>query len=417
MHKRLLLGLVLSAVSAFVPLHAQTAAAPAAAVQPPGQIIAAKVTGKVTMTIGAAAPTALNNNDAVPEHAVVTTDPDASVVLVFSNGATTQLGSDTILSIDQFLQDPFSAQIKVADLDAEPTTSKTKLRLTRGELVGNVKHLNHTNGSTFTIETPVGAAGIRGTTFRIVFRPSGTGLAFFSLSTVEGNVAFQQPNANGGGTGPAGTPGDANAAGGNTGGGSTNPPGPGGDANAGGGTTGGGTTGGGTTGGTGSGGTGAGSGGLAVTSGQEVVVTVNVTVNPTTNVVTVSAPVVVSNTTTISAATMQTLTNQAVTIATTAATVTFTPTPPASGGGSGSSGSGDSGNSGSNSGSTSGNDSGSNSGTDSTGGTGSNGGSGSNSNSSGTSSNNGNSGANLGKSSPPATSSTPTLTSGDGKSS
>jgi len=52
-----------------------------------------------------------------------------------------------------------------------------------------VEHLN--TASSYSIKTPVGAAGIRGTTFRIVFRPSSDGKAFtFTLSTGEGKVLF-----------------------------------------------------------------------------------------------------------------------------------------------------------------------------------------------------------------------------------
>ncbi len=402
MHKSFLPGLILFAVGALVSLHAQTPAAPAAPADSmqPGQIIAAKVTGSVTMSVNGAAAVKLNNNDPVPEHATVNTEDDASVVLVFSNGATTQLGAGTQLVIDQFLQDPFSAAIKVADLDGEPTRSRTKLKLTHGELVGNVKHLKHDQGSTFVVDTPVGAAGIRGTTFRIVFRPNGTGLAFFSLSTVEGNVNFQNPGANGGGTGGTGT---------GTGGGT--------DPNGGGGTAGGGTAGGtgGTAGGTGTSG---GTGGLAVTGGQEVVVTINVTTNPTTGVVTLSAPVVVANTTNISAATLQAVTQQAVAIVTTASAVTFTPTLPAGGTGSGTggTGTGGTGTGGTGTGGTGG------TGTGDTGaGTGS-GGSSPSGNNSGTGTGSGGSGT--GSSTnftttnkpPTATSSTPVLTSGDGRS-
>ena len=125
MHKKLPLWLVFFAVGALVSLRAQapaaaTPAASAPAPLPPGQIIAAKVSGSVTMTVNGAT-TPLNNNDSVPEQATVTTGKDAasSVVLVFSNGATTQLGTDSSLVIEQFLQDPFAATVKVADLDAE----------------------------------------------------------------------------------------------------------------------------------------------------------------------------------------------------------------------------------------------------------------------------------------------------------
>jgi len=55
--------------------------------------------------------------------------------------------------------------------------------------VGDVKKLN--SSSSYSIKTPVGAAGIRGTIFRIVFRPSSDGKAFFSISTAEGLVVMQ----------------------------------------------------------------------------------------------------------------------------------------------------------------------------------------------------------------------------------
>jgi hypothetical protein len=75
----------------------------------------------------------------------------------------------------------------------EPTTSVTKLNLTKGELVGKVVHLNIDRGSEFTVQTPVGAAGIRGTTFEIIFRPdpSNPGHSLFTVYTVEGNVTVE----------------------------------------------------------------------------------------------------------------------------------------------------------------------------------------------------------------------------------
>ncbi len=155
-------------------------------------ILVAKVTGRVTMTVnGATTPLAVDAK--VLPSAKVNTEQDSSVVLVFSNGATTQLGANSEMIIEEFLQDPFASTVKMADVTDEPSISTTKLKLNHGELVGKVAHLKHDKGSTFVVETPVGAAGIRGTTFRIVFTPNGSGQAFFQLSTVEGSVAFGQP--------------------------------------------------------------------------------------------------------------------------------------------------------------------------------------------------------------------------------
>ncbi len=303
MHNRVLSWLFFCVFVAAVSVRAQAPAPAVPSSPPPGLVLVAQVTGSVTKTLNGVR-TALKVNDRIEQTAKINTALDSSVVLAFSNGATTQLGADTELVIDQFLQDPFERTLVMANLEEEPTQSITKLSLNRGELIGKVAKLKRTSGSSFTVQTPVGAAGIRGTTFRIVFRPQGTGLAFFSLSTVEGDVNFTQPGQGGTTTpGAGGTPGtppaDPNAPGGGT-----PPPG---------------------------GGTGTG-GGVAVTGGQEVVITVNVSVNATTGVMTVTAPPTVVTTVPISSQTQAAIVQQAQSIAVAVATTCFTAAPPASSG-------------------------------------------------------------------------------------
>ena len=162
----------------------------------PGRIVVAKAIGKVTATnLTDKTQRALANNDVVTQNTSVETGPNSRAVLVFANGATINLGSDATLSIEEFLQDPFSDKVVVSELKEEPTTSVTRLNLARGELVGNVKHLKREKGSSFIVNTPVGAAGIRGTTFRIVFRPDASGKVTFTLSTSEGAILFEAPAA------------------------------------------------------------------------------------------------------------------------------------------------------------------------------------------------------------------------------
>jgi hypothetical protein len=223
MHNRFLSWFFVCASLAFLSLRAQSPgalSAPGSIVGGAEQVLAARVTGTVqTILNGQATP--LRTDDRVPQAAKIVTGANSSVVLVFSNGATTQLGSDTELIIEEFLQDPFASTVRVAELAEEPSRSRTRLSLNRGELVGNVKKLKHAEGSSFTVSTPVGAAGIRGTTFRIVFRPVGAGQAFgalaqpfeFSITTLEGDVGFQQgtPGVPFTSTGPTPVPGIATA--------------------------------------------------------------------------------------------------------------------------------------------------------------------------------------------------------------
>lgn len=158
----------------------------------PGAIKAVKVQGEVFKLTPDGQSTKLAEGALLTESDTVVTGKASSVVLVFMNGSSIKLAADSKLAIAEFKMDPLDESINVAQLVKEPSVSKTKLDLAYGEMVGDVKHLNRDGGSTFEIKTPVGAAGIRGTTFRIVFRPSGDGKAFnFTLSTAEGVVLFQ----------------------------------------------------------------------------------------------------------------------------------------------------------------------------------------------------------------------------------
>ena len=187
MYKKILSWMLIIASITFVPV---TTLGQISTPTDGGLIIVAKASGDVT-AIGPDGQTiTLTKGSEITQGYVVNTGNASSVILAFSNGATINLAQDSSLSIDEFLQDPFSDEVVLSELTAEPTTSTTKLSLSRGELVGNVKKLNSDAGSSFDVQTPVGAAGIRGTTFRIVFRPDGTGRAFFSITTVEGNVVL-----------------------------------------------------------------------------------------------------------------------------------------------------------------------------------------------------------------------------------
>lgn len=195
MLNKILCIIMLGSFVGIVSSEAQTsAAAPAAPAKVRGRIIAARITGHVnaiSKADGSSRP--LKDGDQIMDQTTVVTAPGAEAILVFSNGATVNVAGDSTLDIDEFMQDPFANDQKVADMTNEPGTSVTKLDLTKGELVGKVVHLNVDKGSEFTVQTPVGAAGIRGTTFRIVFRPdpNNPGKAFFSVVTAEGQVVLR----------------------------------------------------------------------------------------------------------------------------------------------------------------------------------------------------------------------------------
>lgn len=156
-----------------------------------GVIKAARVQGEV-LKLGAdgASSSAIKDGDLLTEKDVITTGKSSSVVLVFSNASTVRLGPETRLAIEVFKTDPLADPLSdLATRTEEPNVSKTELNLSYGEMVGDVKKLN--TSSTYSIKTPVGAAGIRGTIYRIVFKPSSDGKAFFQIQTAEGKVLME----------------------------------------------------------------------------------------------------------------------------------------------------------------------------------------------------------------------------------
>ncbi len=156
-----------------------------------GAIKAVRLSGLVSkISANTPAPVPLTEGSALIETDTITTGADSSVVLVFANGASIKLSANSRLAIEEFKMDPLADDIAVANLEREPKVSKTRLNLAYGDMVGNVKKLNKDGGSEFNIKTPVGAAGIRGTTFRIVMRFEASGQVTFTLSTSEGTVAF-----------------------------------------------------------------------------------------------------------------------------------------------------------------------------------------------------------------------------------
>lgn len=153
-----------------------------------GQIKIARAENEVFKELADGTRVPLKNGDLVTESDTVVTGKNSSVVLVFMNGASVKLSAETKLGIDEFKMDPLADPVNLSSLKTEPSVSQTKLQLTYGEMVGDVKKLN--KSSSYSIKTPVGAAGIRGTIYRIVYKPSSDGKAFFTVSTAEGLVVM-----------------------------------------------------------------------------------------------------------------------------------------------------------------------------------------------------------------------------------
>lgn len=85
--------------------------------------------------------------------------------IVFSNGSTLTVKENTSISFAKMSQDAFGGGQTYEQLEADPSKSQVLLELNYGELDGHVKKLQV--GSKFDVQTPIGTAAIRGTTFTI----------------------------------------------------------------------------------------------------------------------------------------------------------------------------------------------------------------------------------------------------------
>lgn len=175
------LGVVLGALGASAAGRAQ---APEIDLPRPGIVIVAEVTGDVAMTTGDQ-KRKLKPDDRVRIGATVTTARRSMATLNLSNGIAVQLGSDSEIEIEEFGQAPFSSTTKVPDLKAEPSLSRTRIKLVRGDVLVTVKKLQASRGSTFGLATPAGNLRTAEGTFRarVQMHDLGLGVAMLELQT------------------------------------------------------------------------------------------------------------------------------------------------------------------------------------------------------------------------------------------
>lgn len=159
----------------------------------PGAFSAGTVKGNVTYKLaGTTEFLPLSAGTALPQGATIKTGPSSLVAVVFSNGAVATITSDSEVEVTKFEQEVFSGSLSA---NAEPSVSNTELNVINGSVVSKVAKLK--SGSSYVVKSPVGAAGVRGTTFKVSYN-SETGA--FSVSTVEGNVVVSRGTVGGEGT-------------------------------------------------------------------------------------------------------------------------------------------------------------------------------------------------------------------------
>lgn len=147
----------------------------------PGALSAGTVKGDVTYKLaGTSEYMPLTAGTAIPQGATIKTGAGSIAVVVFASGSTASIRPDSEVEITKFEQEAFTGPLPK---DSEPSVSNTQLKLVNGKVVSKVSKLK--KGSEFVVNSPVGAAGVRGTTFQVEYNAT-TGA--YTVSVIEGEV-------------------------------------------------------------------------------------------------------------------------------------------------------------------------------------------------------------------------------------
>lgn len=124
------------------------------------------VVGTVTKFLADGSKESLKVGDLIREGDAISATALSSASLVFSNGSEVTIQENTSVNFTTMQQEAFVGGQTYEALQADPSPSQTILDLNYGELTGHVKKLRQ--DSRFEINTPLGAAAIRGTRFTVM---------------------------------------------------------------------------------------------------------------------------------------------------------------------------------------------------------------------------------------------------------
>jgi len=149
----------------------------------PGAFSAGTVKGDVSYKLaGTSQFLALTPGTSLPQGATIRTGESSLVAVVFSNGSVATVTSNSEVEITKFHQEAFTGSVPSG---SEPSVSATEINLINGTVVSKVSKLKP--GSTYIVNSPVGAAGVRGTTFSVSYNAQ---TRAYSVTTSDGLVVY-----------------------------------------------------------------------------------------------------------------------------------------------------------------------------------------------------------------------------------
>lgn len=173
--------------SAAMMMRAQT---PELSLPRPGAVVISEVVGSVRAGVGDERRE-VKADDRVRVGSTVATGRKSIATVTLSNGAILNLGADSEIEIEEFGQAPFSGSAKVVEMKEEPSLSRTRLRLVRGDVTVQVKRLNLSRGSSFLLTMLAGTVRLGEGEFRAMVQMSDMGLGVCTLELRRGSAEFE----------------------------------------------------------------------------------------------------------------------------------------------------------------------------------------------------------------------------------
>jgi hypothetical protein len=156
----------------------------------PGTVVVQDLIGDATVVIGEQRK-AMKADERLRVGSTIQTDRMSLVTLILSNGATLRIGSEAELEVEEFGQATVPGSPKFAEMKQEPTVSRTRLNLVRGDVRVDVKPLNVSRGSSFMLGMVAGTVSSTGGTFHARVRMSDLGLGVCTIELEKGAAEFE----------------------------------------------------------------------------------------------------------------------------------------------------------------------------------------------------------------------------------
>lgn len=127
----------------------------------------------------------LSINATVPEGHAIQTQAGATATIILANGGVLTVQPETTLVLEQMQLDGDPSMASYRPLRPSPANTRTRLRLDRGEVLGEIKGIRA--NSKFEVTSAVGTAGITGTQF-VVSVQIVDGQYVMTISNLDGSV-------------------------------------------------------------------------------------------------------------------------------------------------------------------------------------------------------------------------------------